>query len=170
MKRLIRFLILLPVVMPIHAEVAFDVVNEGAIRWECVEVVDGQDVFISGHVVKEKAIACVVRFQALYPDRVFNAVSKERLRVIFGANDAGAQIIQGIVARPDYPDPTPDPVGGDVVLIGDNLVKSGVESAGLYTITARGTIDPDDGSWWPLQTIAAGDDAQIIWRINTAYT
>lgn len=62
------------------------------------------------------------------------------------------------------------PSGGDVVLLGDAVVGDGSEASGVYTITGRGSVDPDDGSWWPLQTIAAGSNCQMTWRMNTALT
>ena len=66
--------------------------------------------------------------------------------------------------------PATPPSGGDVVLLGDAVVGDGSEASGVYTITARGSADPDDGSWWPLQTIAAGSNCQITWRMPTVLT
>jgi hypothetical protein len=72
------------------------------------------------------------------------------------------------VTEPVTPATPPD--SGDVVLIGDAVVGSGSEASGVFTILGRGSSDTDDGSWWPLQSIAAGDNCQMIWRMTTALT
>lgn len=80
MKRLLISLAILAF-LPAMAQM-FDFVNDGPVRWQCVEVIDGEDIVISNHTAKEKALGCMTEHEALYPGREFLAVSKERIRVV----------------------------------------------------------------------------------------
>jgi len=91
MKRILFALVVWPLLA--LAEVPLiEFVNDGAIRWECVEVIDGEDILISAHVQQEKALACVVTRQVTFPDREFRAVSKQRIRAVINS-EAAAQFV-----------------------------------------------------------------------------
>lgn len=69
-----------------------ELVNDGLIRWQCVEVIDGEDVPKTGHVTQEKAESCLIDQKLKHPDRDFRAVGKHRLRAVIN-REAMAQAL-----------------------------------------------------------------------------
>ncbi len=118
-------------------------VNDGATRWECVEVIDGEDILISSHVAQEKALACMATHQVQFPERDFRAVSKQRIRAVINS-EAQAQLKLQI-PLPSAPAENAFPAGWVDTLI-DGGVRTIVSSTAAYeTATGRFTITHTGG-------------------------
>lgn len=169
-KSLIRALIIAPFIFPLHAEVLIDAVQTGSQGYECYQIIDGNELVLSRHNQERKAIAACTTAKTTNLEGEYRVRSTGYIRIVV-SSDAQAQLIPGVVNDPGYGDepPTP-PVGDESIALGDNGVNTGTESAGVYTLTARGTVDPDDGTWLVLDTVTTGQDVQVIWRAASAIT
>lgn len=144
-------------------------VNNGATRWECVEVIEGEDILISNHVAQEKALACAATNTVLHPDREFRAVSKQRIRVIINS-EAQAQIYFR-VQSPDVPQQeesfTRYTIDAGVLTFdaGSNTVT---ESGGVFTLAIAGgeVFNADDYVDALGFTIPSANDFVLIARVT----
>lgn len=78
-----RYLLLLLPLSAFGEVLRVDITNDGAARWQCVELIDGERIEITAHTTQSEAVECLINEQAANPDRDYRAVSNESLRVEF---------------------------------------------------------------------------------------
>ena len=101
MLNLKRFSVALCALFMATAGADIRLIQTGSLSWECVEVVDGNDVHISWHNAQHKAVQCAVNAHLANTDREFQAKSTERIRFEI-TNSASAQ---GLIGNSDNSSP-----------------------------------------------------------------
>lgn len=155
---------LLLAVAPIRAELVFDLPHRAG-TWECYSAAGSDNYDLrSIHASELQAVAACQNLKAEDLGGDYRVRMSGYLEIVITSNAEA----QSVVAAPEVGPPPAPPTSGGGISLGATTVCTANESAGVYTLTANGGGDPDNGCLFELQTITgSGTDRQVSFRVSS---